>query len=166
MSRIKIIAFYLAIIFFYSCGARKATVEKQDVKIFQTSEIKTTAPGAIIQVPLAMPLKERPRRETKVYLGENGAKSIVTFDDKGIVTNILSICPEVEILKKENAELQIQLKQKEVERKGMSFGRMILIILAALLVGFILGWIFRGRIKIPLLDRMSIFDLTKRKNER
>ena len=111
--------------------------------------IEITAPGATVAVPLPMPLKERPRRETKVYPGENGAKSIVTFDNKGIVTNILTFCPEVKILKKENLELKAKLKEKETQREeAVGWKTAGVALFLGLIIGLVVGYKLAPRLKI------------------
>lgn len=135
MSRIKIALLYLLILFFCSCGARKAETSTEKVVLVDKGRIEMSAPGVTVEIPLPAPLKERPKRQTKVYPGEFGAKGIVTFDDVGIITNILCICPEVKILKQENLELKSKLKDKKVDRKASLFQWLIL----AFVCGFIIA---------------------------
>lgn len=149
MSRIKIIAFYLAIIFFYGCGARKATVTKQDFDFQATSRISEKAPGIDFPVVLPAPLRERPRSETKVYTGEKGVKTFVSFNDKGIVTNILTSCPEIDVIKEENEILKATIKEKETQREeAVGWKTAGVLFLFGLIIGLVVGFKLAPRLKI------------------
>lgn len=106
---------YILIIFFCSCGARKSRGEKTDIKILEKKDIQVTAPGD--RVYISLPQKERPRREQKVYSGKAGATTVVTFDDNGIVTHILTDCPPVQTRDRMIKDLEQRLREKEVDRE-------------------------------------------------
>ena len=123
-----------------SCGARKSTVHKERIKIFETSEITRKAPADRIYIELPKTPNERPKATTKVFKGEKGATTEVTFDSVGIVTKIVTDCPEVDELEKRNRELTKVIKDKEVERKSFPWVWIVVSGLVGLLVGIARPW--------------------------
>ena len=102
----------------FSCGSRKAVVNTEKVQLFEVVKKERTAPGDIVEVVLPSKLQDRPKEQQKVYLGEQGAKSVINFNTEGIVTSVLTICPEVKELEETVLDLQAKIKQKESERSA------------------------------------------------
>lgn len=143
MKNLKICLLYIAIIFFYSCGARKSSVDKTDIAIFEKKEIQRTSPGerVYISTPAETPERKRPRKEDKVYVSPGGVVNTVSFDQKGIITHIITDCPPIDERISELVRNIDKSKKKDTEKEeGVGWKGFLWSFIFGFLVGIIV-WV-------------------------
>ena len=132
---------YLLVIFFYSCGARKASFKKVDTSTFKENVTEMDSPRDFIIIP--EPKKERPRGEKKVYTGENGAQGTIAYDAHGIIESVVLYCPPVKVRERTILDSSEKVKQREADRQeGVGWKGFIWSFITGFLVGIII-WMWK-----------------------
>lgn len=127
------------------CATRRVEKSQERVKLFETSQIRRTAPGDRVYIEMPRTPNERPRSTTKTYRGARGAVSDVVFDSVGQVSAIRTDCPEIDEHEQRNTELEYELRTKNSERSmNVELAKTAKSTFIWLAIIFATAWVLRG----------------------